>query len=168
MPEPGIKPPSPAKTVGQVATAASGVALLLLWLILEPPPAPYRAAIAIVAIGGLVTAGVIILVALVRHVEYRFTCRYDEAAAAQHEHRQFVERQLAALVARQEKLGEELSVISEAIRAIDERTQENCNHINATETQVDRCMAELGIVGESIDELREAFVEEGLPTQREP
>lgn len=163
MPEPGTKPPSPAKTVGQVATAAGCVALLLLWLILEPPPAPYRAAIAVVAIGGIVTAGVIILVALVKHVEYRFTCRYDEAAAAQREHRQFVERYLAALVASQQQLGAEITAITRSIAAIDERTQNNCEHIRATETQVDRCMAELGIVSESIDELRVAFVEEGLP-----
>ncbi len=166
MPEPGTKPPSPAKTVGQVATAAGSVALLLLWLVLEPPPAPYRAAIAIVAIGGIFTGGVVILVALVRHVEYRFTRRYGEAAAAQREHRQFVERHLAALVARQQALGEELSVISEAIRAIDERTQSNCEHIHATETQVARCMAEIGILTESVDELRETFVREGL--RREP
>lgn len=163
MPEPAVKPPSPVKLVGIVAAVAAAVALLLLWLILRPPPSQYRTPVAIVAIAGIVTGAVLILASLVRLVEHRFTIRYDCATRAQHEHRQFVQAQLASLVAHQKNTDALLERIAEVITDIDDRTQKNCKHIKTVETQVGRCMSEIGIVSEQIDELREAFVEEGLP-----
>lgn len=163
MPEPGTKPPSPTKTVGLVAAASSAVTLLLMWLILRPPADHHRTIIAILAVGAIVYGAVLVLALLVRLVEYRFTRRYNEAARSQHEHRQFVEKQLAALVTQQQNLDTVLASISTSICEIDDRTQKNCKHIKTVETQVGRCMAEIGIVGESIDELRGAFIEEGLP-----
>lgn len=163
MPEIGTKPPSPAKLVAIVAAVAGAVALLLLWLILRPPPAQYRTVVAIIAVAGIVTGAVLVLASLVRLVEHRFTTRYNDAAAAQDEHRQFVKAQLAVLVAQQRNTDALLEKIAEVIAAVDDRTQKNCKHIKTVEAQVSRCMSEIGIVGESIDELREAFVEEGLP-----
>jgi len=165
MPEPGTNPPSPTKAASSVATAAGGAALLFMWLILSPPPSDYRTAVGVIAVTAVLVGGVLVLVWLVRFVEYRFVRRYTKAEEAQREHRQFVEQCLNAIVERQLGLDAEIALISEAIDSIDDRTQKNCKHIRATETQVGRCMAEIGIVGESIDELREAFVEEGLPQE---
>jgi hypothetical protein len=165
MPEPGTRPPSPTKAVASVATAAGVAALLLMWLTLSPPPSHYRTVIGVLAIADIVTGGVLILVWLVRFVEYRFVRRYATAEEAQREHRQFVERCLTAMTERQRATEADIAAISETIVTIDDRTQKNCKHIRATETQVARCMSEIGVVGESIDELRMAFVEEGLPQQ---
>lgn len=162
MPDPGTKPPSPTKLVGLVAAAAGATALLLLWLILRPPPSHYRTVVGVVAIASVVTGAVVILTGLVRLVEYRFTRRYNDAEKAQREHRQFIKGQLDVLITQQQAFGVTIAKIGEAIEAIDDRTQKNSKHIKTVETQVGRCMAEIGILAESIDELREFFVEDGL------
>jgi hypothetical protein len=163
MPDPGTKPPSPTKAVALVATAAGVVALLVMWLILRPPAAHYRTIIAIFAIAGIISGAVLVLALLVRLVEYRFTRRYEDAEAAQNEHRQFVQAHLGVLIAQQHAFDAVIAKMSEAIGVITEQTQSNCKHIELLETQVARCMAEIGIVSESIDELRVAFVDDGLP-----
>jgi hypothetical protein len=165
MPEPGTKPPSPTKAVALVAAAASAVALLLMWLVLRPPAAHYRTVIAILAVAGIVAGAVLVLASLVRLVEYRFTRRYEDAEAAQLEHRQFVQAHLGVLIAQQRAVDAAIAKMAAAIGAINEQTQSNCKHILLLETQVGRCMSEIGIVAESIDDLREAFVEEGPPTR---
>lgn len=142
---PRTRPPSIPQLVGAVAATIAASALLLLWLILRPPPVPYRTAIAVAATIAVVVGAVIIIAGLVRLVESRFERRYDAAEAAAATHREHVEVYLAS---------------------IDELAQLICRQQKQLRTRVERCVSEVGVVSDGLDELRQAFVEEGLPIQR--
>jgi hypothetical protein len=129
-------------------------ALLTLAVALRPPPINVLIAVSLTSVSFLVIAGVIVLVWVVLRISQSFGIRYDRTA-------QFVEeshtRIEALLVANGAKL-DDMLCITDLVRGVvdEEKRQEILAALEDLKQQHD------SITG-AVDELREAFIEEGLP-----
>lgn len=142
---PGTRPPSVPQLVGSVVGTAAAVALLLLWLTLRPPPIPYQTPVAVMANIGALIGVTLVLAGLVRLVEMRFEKRYDASEKRETEHRERVESRL---------------------KSLDDRAKHICRQQRQIHARLDGYRGEINVLSDGLDELRQAFVEEGLPRQR--
>lgn len=138
-------------------------AIAAVLLLVTAPPSPYSALLAVATICSVVIGIAIFLAGLVSLVAKGFGKRYDHTANAIDEHEKKTLALLAGLAERQQAILGRQETILAKIRELDSRAQRICRDQQVLHNKVNRCMGEVSMVNEGLGELREAFVEEGLP-----
>lgn len=132
-------------------------ALFIFGVALRPPPIHFLIAASTASIACLLIAGVLVLMWLVIRISAGFGDRYDHTAQVVEDAGKRIE---ALLIANGAKL-DEMTCIIDLVRAVtDEQQAEELLKI------LEHLKGQHEGITEAIDELREAFVEEGLPGRK--
>jgi hypothetical protein len=160
QPEPHHKPQFAPALVGWIV--ASGAAAMIAAAILAAgaPPSPYSNLLVALIVAAIVVGAVLFLTGVVLYVSEKFGDRYDHTE-------QSIETYQKEMLAVLGKLAERQNVILARIRELDSRAQRICGDQQVLHNKVNRCMGEVSMVNEGLSELREAFIEEGLPEHPE-
>lgn len=137
--------PNPTRCLTWASGPALATAALAAWLILRPPPAPYRIATATTCVVTAGATGVLLLAALVLLVARRFADRYDNADDRAAAHQRATAARLARMEDRQIELVSYLVAHGVQIAKLDDRAQQICRNTKR--------------IGQGLDELRTAYIE---------
>lgn len=143
---------------GVAAGAIAAIAAAILAA--AAPPSPYSNLLAATAVCGVVVGVGIFLAGLVLLVSKSFGDRYGHTEQAITEYQGKTTARLNGLAQRQQ-------LILDNICELNGRLQTICDAQQVLHNKVDRCMGEVSVLTDGLGELTEAFVEEGLPEQRE-
>lgn len=142
--------------IGWAVASAAVAAVAAVGIAVGEPPSPYRALLSAAIVCGVLVGCVLVLADLVLHVSGVFGRKYAAAEQAAIEYQEAMAEILSGISANQAQI---LAMISK----LDERAQQICKTQKILHNKVNRCMGEVGILNDGLGELREAFVEEGLP-----
>jgi hypothetical protein len=154
--EPHTKPHFTPKLVGWVVASGAAAAIAAVLLIAAAPPSPYSNLLTAVVVAAVVIGAVIFLTGVVMFVCEDFGNRHDRIEQATDDFQQQMSSRINELI-------EYHKIILLEVRDLHRRAQEICGHQEELHTDVDQCMSEVSLLTQGLSELREAFVEEGLP-----
>jgi hypothetical protein len=156
QPETHHKPQFAPALVGWIVASGAAAMIAAALLAAGAPPSPYSNLLVALIVAAVVVGAVLFLTGVVFYVSERFGDRYDRTE----ESIKTYQREMTMLIG---KLAERQNVILARIRELDSRAQRICGDQQVLHNKVNRCMGEVSMVNEGLSELREAFVEEGLP-----
>lgn len=156
---------------------AAATAFTVFWLALRPPPMPYRTAAATTCLLCGFAAGVTAIAWLVIKVSNAFAARYERMEQRIDKYEREVTDRLAYVARTQHQILGALAMLGNGLNALDEKVvkqdQQRCGQItrwieevNVLTEKLGNVAENLGHVHEDVDELREAFLDEGLPPRR--
>lgn len=160
QPEPHNKPQFAPALVGWIVAAGAGAMIAAVLLAAAAPPPPFSNLLVAVIVAVVVVGAVLFLTGIVFYVSERFGDRYDHTE-------QSIETYQKEMLAALGRLTERQQDILAKISDLDRRAQRICRDQQVLHSKVNRCMGEVSLVNEGLGELREAFVEEGLPGRHE-
>lgn len=132
--------------IGWAVAAGAVAAIAAVGIAVGEPSPPYRSLLAATIVSGVVTSGIVVLTDLVLHVAAIFDRKYEAAEQAAADYQKAMTEILDGISANQTQI---------------------IDMITKLDNQINRCIGEIGIVSEGLSDLREAFVEEGLPENRD-
>lgn len=165
---------STARLATWAAVLAAAAAFTVFWLALRPPPMPYRTAAATTCLLCGFAAGIAIIAWIVIKVSNAFATRYTAMEKRVEAYQKEVTEVLSAVTCRQLDILTAVDSASEKVKELEAKVD---LHDQQRGGQASRWIDEIGVLSEkvekihedtdalatSVDELREAFIEEGLP-----